>query len=85
MKIKYVSAVWCMSCIVMYPVIEKLKELYKDIEFEELDYDTIDTKKYDITNTLPVLIIQNASEEVRVIGEKKEKEIIKILEEIRNK
>ncbi len=85
MKIIFVSALWCSSCIIMRPVWEEIKTRY-DFECQEYDYD-IDTdvlKKYEIDKTIPVIIILNKdNKEIhRFIGEKKKKEILEILDNI---
>jgi len=76
MKLLRISAVWCTSCILTTSDFNKIKENYKNLEYEELDYDTDDIEKYNVGDTLPVIIIFKDNKEVdRVIGEKRYKEI----------
>ena len=81
-----ITSLWCPSCLIMRPKYEKLfKEA--NIEIIEYDYDEdIDiVKKYNIGKILPVLIIKEGGLEVtRVIGEKKKKELKKLMEEFNN-
>ena len=76
MKLLRISAVWCTSCILTTSDFNKIKDTYKDFEYEELDYDTDDIEKYSVGDTLPVIIIFKDNKEVdRIIGEKRFKEI----------
>ncbi|MBP3766422.1 MAG: hypothetical protein J6G98_04515 [Bacilli bacterium] len=62
---------------------KKLKEIYSDFEYVELDYDMDDIDEYNVGEILPVLIIYKNNIEVkRIIGEKSEKEFFKEIEEI---
>ena len=83
MKLVRISAIWCTSCILTYNDFKELKEEYKDFLYEELDYDTDDIDKYNVGNILPVIIVYKDEKEVtRIIGEKRTKEIKKVLEEL---
>lgn len=75
MKIIRISAIWCSSCIIMKSRFNDcIKD--KDIDVESLDYDTDDIEKYNVGDTLPVIIIFKDNKEVdRIIGEKRFKEI----------
>ena len=76
MKLLRISAVWCTRCILTTSDFNKIKDTYKDFEYEELDYDTDDIEKYNVGDTLPVIIIFKDNKEVdRIIGEKRFKEI----------
>lgn len=84
MKLIRISAVWCTSCILTYPIWNQLKEHYPHFTFEEYDYDTDNEviEKYQIGDILPVILVFNQDGEVtRMIGEKTFKEIQKILEQ----
>ena len=76
-KIIVISAVWCPSCLILKKHLKKLKEEYKDIEIETLDYDLDEeeVKKYNIGDKLPVIIYNNNY----LIGEKTYEEIINFL------
>ena len=79
MKIIKVGALWCPACIITNNSLNKLKDKYK-FELEELDYDFDEIDKYNIGETLPVLMfIKNEEEVFRLIGEKTDKEIEEVL------
>ncbi|MDT8337365.1 MAG: thioredoxin family protein [Candidatus Izemoplasmatales bacterium] len=86
MKIIKVTAMWCMSCLVMQKVWSDVFKSYNDIDvlaydFDE-DYEMI--KKYNIGKVLPVLIVIDCDKEVlRIIDEKSKKELIKLLDGIK--
>jgi thiol-disulfide isomerase/thioredoxin len=86
MKIIKVTAMWCMSCLVMQKVWSDVFKSYKDIDilaydFDE-DYEMI--KKFNIGKILPVLIVfVDGKEVLRIIGEKSKKEMIKLLDGIK--
>jgi len=83
MKLVRISAIWCTSCILTYNDFNEIKEEYKEFEYEELDYDTDQIEEYNVGNILPVIIVYKDNKEVtRIIGEKKKKEIKKVLEEL---
>lgn len=82
MKLIKFSALWCPSCLIMNTRVNKIVNEYK-LEYIEYDYD-IDTNKveeYKVWDILPVIILENNNKEVaRIIGEKSEKELKKIVE-----
>ena len=79
MKIIKVGALWCPACIITNNSLNKLKEKY-NFDLEELDYDFDDIEKYNIGETLPVLMFIKDDEEVyRLIGEKTDKDIEEVL------
>lgn len=83
MKIVRISAIWCTSCILTTKDFNQIKEKYKDIEYIELDYDTDDIEQYNPGDILPIIIIYKDNKEVsRIIGEKRFKEIDKVIEEL---
>ena len=82
MRIIRISATWCTSCIVTYPVWTAIQEKYPNFTYEELDYDMDDIKSYQVGDILPVMIIMKDQEELaRIVGEKKIEEITKVIEE----
>ena len=87
MELMRISAVWCSSCIITYKDLNKLKENYPNYEYSEYDYD-MDTEvveKYDIGNTIPVVIaIKDGQEIGRIIGEKNYKELDAWIKEVTN-
>lgn len=83
MKLVRISAIWCTSCILTYNDFNEIKEEYKEFEYEELDYDTDQIEEYNVGNILPVIIVYKDNKEItRIIGEKRKKEIKKVLEEL---
>lgn len=83
MKLIRITAMWCMSCLVMKRVWDKT--LPK--EWEVLDYDFDEDKeiveKYDVGKILPVVIIFSEGKEIkRIIGEHSKKEMINIVKDI---
>lgn len=83
MKLVRISAIWCTSCILTYNDFNEIKNKYKNFDYEELDYDTDDISEYNVGNILPVIIVYKDNKEItRIIGEKRKKEIKKVLEEL---
>lgn len=84
MKVVKINAVWCSGCLVMNKIWKNILK-FKDIETINLDYDMDEdeVKKYNVGDVLPVFIFYKDNEEViRVIGEKSEEQLLKIIEEI---
>lgn len=87
MKIIKITAIWCVSCIIMNNNIDALKNQY-DLNIYELDYDfDEEVKKYNVGKILPVLIFvdSNNNEIKRIIGEKTKQELIKIFDETKGR
>ena len=85
MKVVLITAIWCPSCIIMRP---RYYQYFKNlnIEINELDFDDDEKEieKYKIGRTLPVCIVLNGEEEViKIIGEKSEKELNKLLSNLK--
>lgn len=77
MKIIKIGAMWCPACLITNKHLDKIKEEY-NIEIDSLDYDfdEEEVSKYNVGETLPVLIfIDNDKEIDRLIGEKNYNEI----------
>ena len=75
------------SSIITYKDWNKLKENYSNYEYNEYDYDMdIDiVEKYDVGNTIPVVIALKDEQEVgRLIGEKNYQELATWLKEVTN-
>ena len=77
MKIIKIGAMWCPACLITNNHLDKIKENYNiDIENIDYDFDEDEVKKYNVGETLPVLIfIKNDIEVDRLIGEKTYKDI----------
>ncbi len=83
MKIIKINAIWCPACLVMKKIWTKIESNYKDIEYINYDYDMDEdmVEKYNVGSILPVTIFFKGDKEVsRLNGEKKEEEIIKVIE-----
>lgn len=77
MKIIKIGAMWCPACLITNKHLDKIKENY-NIEIDSLDYDfdEDEVNKYNVGETLPVLIfIKDDNEVDRLIGEKDYKDI----------
>lgn len=84
MKVVKINAVWCSGCLVMNKIWNSILKEY-DIETINLDYDLDEDEvlKYNPGDILPVFIFyKNEVEIKRVIGEKSEKEMLKIVSEL---
>lgn len=84
MKVVKINAIWCSGCLIMNKVWKNILKKY-DIETISLDYDMDEEEvlKYNVGSVLPVLIFYKDNNEVRrVIGEKSEEELLKVIEEI---
>ena len=82
-----ISAIWCSSCIITYKDWNKLKLDYPNYEYSEYDYDMdVDIiEKYNIGNTIPVVIaVKDGVEVGRIIGEKNYNELSTWLKEVVN-
>lgn len=87
MELIRISAVWCSSCIITYKDWNKLKQNYSNYEYNEYDYDMDSeiVEKYNIGNTIPVVIaIKDGNEVGRIIGEKNYQELDAWLKEVIN-
>ena len=81
MKLIKITAIWCMSCILMNETLKKIEnENEKKYETTDYDFDTDaeEIKPYDVGTILPVYILlnQNGDELARSIGEKNKKELM---------
>lgn len=86
MKLIKFSALWCPSCLIMNGRVNKIVDEY-NLKYVEYDYDIDDAKveEYKVGDILPVIIIENNGKEViRIIGEKSENELKRILEGVSN-
>ena len=85
MKFIEVSAVWCMSCIIMKNRLDPFKDaISKSCEVINYDADTDkdEIMKLNVGEKLPIYIVKNGEEEVgRLVGEKGSKDIEKFLSE----
>ncbi len=79
MKLIVITALWCPSCLLMKPRIQKVQESMSAITFEHLDFDFDEdkVKALDIGKKLPVYILYNdeGNEVIRFKGEMKTDEL----------
>ncbi len=84
MKVVKINAVWCSGCLVMNKIWNNILKT-KTIETINLDYDMDEeeVKEYNVGDILPVFIFYKDDKEIlRVVGEKTEEQLLKIIEEI---
>ena len=85
MKIIKIGAMWCPACLITNNALDKINKDY-NIEIDSLDYDfdEEEVSKYNVGETLPVLVfIKDGKEVDRLIGEKEDIEgVIKKYEEV---
>ena len=85
MKIIKINALWCSGCLSMKKIWKEIEKEYPNLDIENYDYDMDkeEVEKYNVGKILPVIIFKNNDEEIRLIGEKKKEEIIKVIEELK--
>lgn len=86
MKIVKIGATWCGSCLSMKKAYAEIEEMYKDIEFVnlDLDFDAEKVKNYGPSNVIPALIFIKDDKEVgRLVGDSTKEEIIHYIELLR--
>jgi len=89
MKVLKFGAVWCSGCLVMRPrwqEIEKENPWLKT-EYYDFDKDKEMVKKYKIDKNLPTFVFldEDGKEFLRLNGEVEKKDLVKIIEENRDK
>ncbi|MFA7560506.1 MAG: thioredoxin family protein [Candidatus Izemoplasmatales bacterium] len=79
--VKRITALWCMSCLIMKKTWDNVFKNFPEINLVDYDFDD-DYKVVETLNIgdiLPVLIIYKDDIEVqRIVGEKKEKQLNEI-------
>lgn len=89
MKLVKISALWCPACLITNNNLDKIINNYPNLIVENMDYDfdEEEVSKYDVGDTLPVLIFFNddGKEIRRLIGEKTKEELEKELGEVYEK
>lgn len=85
MKLVKISAMWCMSCIIMNNLLDDVLSKYNvlfDIEDIDYDMDSDLVSLYDVESVLPVYILMDSSLEVaRLVGEVSESKLISFLKD----
>ena len=85
MKVIRVTAIWCMSCLVMRSRYDRIFKEYNIDKLIDLDYDEDSEKieNLDIGKVLPAVIIYKNDQEVkRINGEKSKKKLKKIFKNL---
>jgi len=89
MKVLKFGAVWCPGCLVMRPKWEEIeKELpWLETEYYDFDKDKDVVEKYKVNQNLPTFIFldKEGNEILRLHGEVSKKELLKIIEENKDK
>ena len=86
MKIIFIGAIWCPSCLIMKSRIRKLMQAYPDVVLEEfdLDADARECERFAVGKILPLVLLASASGEItRSEGERSKQELIRMIEESR--
>ena len=85
MKLVKISAMWCMSCIIMNNLLDDVLSKYNvlfDIEDIDYDMDSSLVSLYDVGSVLPVYILMDSSLEVaRLVGEVSESRLVSFLKD----
>lgn len=84
MEIIKIGAMWCPGCIVMKKTFKQIEEDFNiEIKSLDLDFDEEEVSKYNVGDTLPVIIVNKDGKEIkRIIGEKTKKEILEEVSDI---
>lgn len=83
MRVVRISALWCMSCLLMKGRYDKVFKAYGIEEVQDLDYDLDRVDAYDPGHILPVVIIYDKDQEIkRIVGEQSKKTLNKLFSEI---
>lgn len=79
-----IGAMWCPGCIVMKKTFKQIEEDFNiEIKSLDLDFDEEEVSKYNVGDTLPVIIVNKDGKEIkRIIGEKSYQELKSLLEEV---
>lgn len=89
MKVLKFGAIWCPGCLVMRPLWQEIEKENPNLQTEYFDYDENKeaVKKWEIDETLPtfVFIDKNEKELFRLQGERSKKELLKLIEENKDK
>ncbi len=89
MKVLKFGAVWCNGCLIMKPRWAEIEKEYPWLETEMYDYDENKemVEKYNITDKLPTFIFldQNGNELLRLHGEVDKAELVRLIQEHKDK
>ncbi|MFH1412521.1 MAG: thioredoxin family protein [bacterium] len=89
MKVIKFGAAWCAGCLIMKPIWEEIENERAWLKTEYYDYDENQeiAEQYSVDEKLPTFIFldKNEQEIMRLQGEISKKELIKIIEEYKDK
>ena len=89
MKIIKFGAVWCAGCLVMKPRWKEIEEEnpWLKTEYHDFDQDKDFVQKYNINETLPAFVFLDKDEKeiLRLSGEVDKTELLRIIEENKDK
>jgi thiol-disulfide isomerase/thioredoxin len=89
MKIIKFGAVWCAGCLVMKPRWKEIEEEnpWLKTEYHDFDQDKDFVQKYNINETLPTFVFLDKDEKeiLRLSGEVDKTELLRIIEENKEK
>lgn len=89
MKVLKFGAVWCSGCLVMKPRWKEIEEEMPDLDTEYYDFDSDKeaVEKYNINSKLPCFVFLNkeGNEILRLTGEVSKKDLLKTIEENKDK
>ena len=75
-------APWCQPCKVMNPIIDELKEQFKDVTFEEINVDENQemASKYGVMSIPTYVVLKDDKEIGRKIGVTSKADLLKLLQ-----
>ena len=85
MRIIFIGAIWCSSCLVMKSRLKVLLKEHPEINVINYDFDdeSEKIKPYKIGSILPVIIFENNNSEVfRIVGEKTKRDFMAIFKDM---
>lgn len=89
MKILKFGAVWCAGCLVMKPRFKEIEaeNPWLETEYYDFDSDKKEVENYKIDENLPTFVFldRQGKEIQRLIGEVEKEELIKIINQTRDK
>jgi len=89
MKILKFGAVWCAGCLVMKPRWKEIEEKnpWLKTEYHDFDQDKDAVQKYSVNDTLPTFVFLDKDEKeiLRLNGEVDKTELLKIIEQNKDK
>ncbi len=89
MKVLKFGAIWCPGCLIMKPMWQEIEKENSWLKNEYYDYDENRelAEKWQVNDTLPTFIFVDKDEKeiIRLQGERSKIELLKLIEENRDK